>query len=135
MTKARLPIFGGLALLPPILIKTLRAEQKMKKVTKAIDECLYAKREKDEESLIDLASQLGCLYGNILRDEVGWEWRIVNADGDEFLGIGPADKSVMLAPIGYIHSQMTAPASGDNTSMLLFNMIKGGAMPKGEPDE
>ena len=70
-----------------------------------------------------------------LRDEVGWEWRIVNADGDEFLGIGPADKSVMLAPIGYIHSQMTAPASGDNTSMLLFNMIKGGAMPKGEPDE
>src|SRR5947208_4828076 len=112
-----------------------RAEVKMKKITKVIDEHLFKKKKNNKEALLELASQLGCLYGNILRDEVGWEWCIVNDEGDEFLGIGPADKSVMLAPIGYIHSQMTAPASGDNASMLLFNMIKGGTIPKGEPDE
>ncbi len=111
------------------------AEQKMTKITKVIDEYLYGKEKKDEAAVLDLASQLACLYGNILRDEVGWEWRIVSADGDEFLGIGPADKSVMLAPVAYIHSQLTAPGSGDNTSMLLFNMIKGGTIPKGKADE
>ena len=111
------------------------AEQKMTKLTNVIDQYLYGKKKKDEAAVLDLASQLACLYGNILRDEMGWEWRIVNADGDEFLGIGPADKSVMLAPVAYIHSQLTAPGSGDNTSMLLFNMIKGGSIPKGKPNE
>jgi hypothetical protein len=72
-----------------------------------------------------------------LRDEVGWEWCIVNDEGDEFLGIGPSDKSVILAPIAYVHSQMTAPISRDNTSMLLFNMIKGegGVVSEGKPGE
>jgi len=110
-----------------------RSENKVKAITKRIDEHLYGKRKAKSEALIDLASQLGCLYGNILRDEMGWEWCIVKDDGEEFLGIGPANKSVMLAPVGYIHSQMTAPVSGDNTSMLLFNMIKGGTIPKGRP--
>ncbi len=107
------------------------SEDKVKAITKRIDEHLYGKRKEQGEALIDLASQLGCLYGNILRHEMGWEWRIVKDDGEEFLGIGPANQSVMLAPVGYIHSQMTAPVSGDNTSMLLFNMIKEGTIPKG----
>jgi hypothetical protein len=111
------------------------AEAKVKKLTKLIDEHLHKKTKKNAKALENLASQLGCLYGNILRDEMGWEWCVVNDDGDEFLAVGPADKSVLLAPIGYLHSQMTAPVSGDNTSMLLFNMIKAGTIYKGKPGE
>jgi len=111
------------------------AAAKMNKIAEFIDEHLHKKKESDDQSLIGLASQLACLYGNILRDEMGWEWWIVKENGGEFLGIGPADKSAMLTPVGYIYSQMTAPASGDNTSMLLFNMIRAGNLPKGKPGE
>lgn len=111
------------------------AEAKVKRITKEIDDHLFKKKRKSKGGLLELASQMGCLYGNILRDEVGWEWCIVNDDGDEFLGIGPSDKSAILAPVAYVHTQMTAPLSGDNTSMPLFNMIKGdgGRIPEGKP--
>ena|ERR1700720_1013473 len=111
------------------------AATKMNKIAEFIDEHLHKNKESGDQSLIGLASQLACLYGNILRDEMGWDWWTVKENGGEFLGIGPADRTVVLTPVGYIYSQMTAPATGDNTSMLLFNMIRAGNLPKGRPGE
>ena len=84
---------------------------------------------------LDLASELGLLYGNLVCAKSGWTWCIVSEEGEEFLAIGPADRSVILGPVRYIYEQLGLPRREDTTVLLLFNMISGGDLPEAKPSD
>jgi len=88
-----------------------------------------------EDAAIALAFPLGYLYGEQLRKVVGWDWSYVTQDkGFESYGVVSPDKAFVCYTIKCVHDLLLDSAK-ENSSRLLFNMIKAGKIPQGQPGQ
>ena len=105
-----------------------------KAIYNAIDEIIRSRKRLTTKLETDLALNLGCLWGETVRRTLRWQWCYAKVDGTEFFAIASRDRSHVVAPMPFIMEQLRKRgASCDNTSLLLFNMLKGNSFPKAEP--
>lgn len=108
------------------------AQQAQQAICDEIDAILHRKKKASKKLTRELGVNLGCLWGQTICDTLGWHWCMVTADGADSYAIASADGSHFIEPMNFIFSQLTSPASGDNTSRLLFNMLEAGKLPPAE---
>jgi hypothetical protein len=87
----------------------------------------FAKLSEDdaEHALWALAS----LWGDSVVREVGWEWVIAIEGRDEWHAISPPNRSHLVYPF-HILDRLLTDRRSDQTSLLLYNMLKSGDLPK-----
>ena len=81
----------------------------------------------------NMSVALGSVWGHLLTKEAGWEWCALSRDGAEFLAVVSPDRACAISPVGFIGQQLAG--DGDDTVVLLFNMIRAGKLPKAAPGE
>ena len=92
----------------------------------AIDAVSLEKKKLKKDAVLDLAVNLGCLWGQIVCDELGWEWCcLMLSNGRETYVIVTPNRSHMVSPMDFVLEQLQKRMPEENTSMLLFNMLKG----------
>lgn len=92
----------------------------------AIDTFLLGKKKAGKNAVLDLAVNLGCLWGQTVCDELGWKWCcLMLGDDQETYVIVTPNRSHMVSPMNFMHTQLQKRPPEENTSMLLFNMLKG----------
>jgi hypothetical protein len=78
---------------------------------------------------------LGCLWGQTVCDRLGWEWAAVSLEpGSEFYGIVSPSRSHVVFPLHYLQDLLSDP-DRDQTSLLVYNMLKAGNLPPSAPGE
>jgi hypothetical protein len=103
-------------------------------IRSAVDAIVLGRNKPRQNAVTDLAVNLGCLWGQTVCDELKWEWcRVKFADGREAYAIVPPDRSHMVLPMDFIHRQLRKRPPEENTSMLLFNMLKGKKFGRAKP--
>jgi hypothetical protein len=91
----------------------------------AIDAVSLGKKQLKKDAVLDLAINLGCLWGQTVCDEQGWKWCcLVLGDGRETNVIVTPNRSHMVSPMDFVLEQLQKRLPEENTSMLLFNMLK-----------
>lgn len=102
----------------------------------AIQARVDAMREPAEHESCDpdtMAIDLGLLWGQMLCEAKGWEWRTLTyPDGGKSLAVCSPDLSHQVNPINFIFARVVDP-SKPNTCLLLFNMIVAGKAPMAAP--
>lgn len=88
----------------------------------------------DGETILDLALRLGCLWGQVICDELDWEWANVTFPEGDFFAILTPDRSRVMLPLHYFKELMNDPEK-DPTSELIYNMLKAGNLPPAEANE
>ncbi len=83
------------------------------------------------EERLSLYLELGCLWGQTLCTVLGWEWALVSLDENEYYGIVTQNRSHAIFPLHYIKELLEDPDK-DQTSLLVYNMLKAGDLPKAE---
>ena len=96
----------------------------------AIDDICLGKKKATAKMIEDMGINLGCLWGQTICDKLGWEWRYLTAHGSVSFAIVPPDRSYALQPMNFVFTQLHKREPDDNTSLLVFNMVVGGALPK-----
>jgi hypothetical protein len=91
-----------------------------------IDSIVLGKKKVGARTLTDLSVNIGCLWGQTVCDAAGWEWCFVKVGRDHLLAVAAPSRSHVVAPMHFVQSQLTKRPPQDNTSLLLFNMIKSG---------
>jgi hypothetical protein len=92
-------------------------------------------RETTEDGRTQTALNLGCLWGQAVCDQLGWEWAAVSLEpGSEFYGVVAPSRSHAIFPLHYVQELLSDPERGQ-TSLLLYNMLKAGDLPPAEPRE
>lgn len=101
----------------------------------AVDRLIAAKRRVPAEQADDLAIDLGCLWGQSLCDSLGWAWcQLKYGRGPAAYAVVSPDRSFAVAPMAYLLRQIGQRGPGaDNTTLLLFNMVEAGAVPRSRP--
>lgn len=101
----------------------------------AVDKLIAAKHRVSGKVRQDLAIGLGCLWGQTLCDALGWQWRSLKYRRNPAVyAVVSPDRSCAVAPLHYMSRQITQQsASADNTTLLLFNMIKENAIGQPRP--
>ena len=85
--------------------------------------------------MLDLAVNLGCLWGQTVCDELGWEWCcLMLGVGRETYVIVTPNRSHMVSPMDFVLEQLQKRLPEENTSMLLFNMLKGKKFGSAKPN-
>jgi len=80
-----------------------------------------------------IAIDLGCLWGNALRDAKQWEWCVVSTEPDTSVyAICHPSRSHAVDPIGFVHRILSSKRNA-NTTALLFNMIVADDLPEAPP--
>jgi hypothetical protein len=96
----------------------------------AIDAVTLGKKKLPMKAREGFAFDLGCLWGQIVCDALGWQWCVATVDGDEFIGVAPANRSHIVPVLNFICTQIEKRPPEENTSLLLFNMLKEGSFGK-----
>jgi hypothetical protein len=97
----------------------------------AIDPIALGRKKVSKRVETDLAVNLGCLWGQTVCDALGWEWCFVTLEsGAGTYVIVPPNRSHMVAPMDFIQTQLQKRLPEENTSMLVFNMLKGRSFPR-----
>jgi hypothetical protein len=93
---------------------------------KAIDAIALGKKKVSKNTVLDLAVNLGCLWGQTVCDALAWQWCcLVLPEGQETCVIVTPNRSHMVSPMDFVLQQLQKRLPEENTSMLLFNMLKG----------
>ena len=88
-----------------------------------------------EDGRTQTALNLGCLWGQAVCDQLGWEWAAVTLEpGSEFYGVVSPSRSHIIFPLHYMEELLSDP-DRDQTSLPLYNMLKAGSLPPAEPGE
>lgn len=106
------------------------AEKVQKAICAAIDAICLGKKKATAKQIEDLGINLGCLWGQTICDEIGWEWCYMIARGDESFAIVPPDRSYAIEAMNFVFTQLHKRLPEENTSHLVFNMVVGGALDK-----
>jgi hypothetical protein len=81
------------------------------------------------------AFNLAIAWGDSLVEEMGWEWVMLTAEsGEKTVAVASPNRSHAVPVLGYL-SKLVSSSTVDNTSLLLFNMIRAGDMGKGKAGE
>ena len=135
LTKA---MVGEIAEASDRAISSLSIKKTIKPATvvAAIQARVDAMREPAEHESCDpdtMAIDLGLLWGQMLCEAKGWEWRTLTyPDGGKSLAVCSPDLSHQVNPINFIFARVVDP-SKPNTCLLLFNMIVAGKAPMAAP--
>ncbi len=98
-------------------------------VYRALDEMRARKRVPAKEKK-QLAIDIGALWGDALCKTKKWEWCCVRPTADqEIYAICSMNRSHAVDPIGLVH-RILSSRRVPNNSLLLFNMIVSGPLPK-----
>lgn len=93
---------------------------------KAFDAIALGKKKLSNNAVMDLAVNLGCLWGQTVCDELGWQWCcLILEDRRETYVIVTPNRSHMVSPMDFVLRQLDKRLPEENTSLLLFNMLKG----------
>ena len=82
-----------------------------------------------------LAIDLGCLWGQTICDAVGWEWRSVRfpKSNPVYCVVSP-DRAFVVSPTYFmLRTLRKKGANAENTTLLLYNMIKDGGFDDAPP--
>ena len=79
----------------------------------------------------DLAFQLGCVWGELLRRKVGWAWAVAGVGADESFAIYSPGREFVILPVALMFNQLEMYAP---TALLIYNMVAAGKLPPGEAD-
>lgn len=104
-------------------------QKTQKAIRDLIDQIVLGKKKVSDHTRTDLAVNLGSLWGHSVCTTVGWEWCFAKVGGREFYAIAPPNRAHVLAPMAFLQQQLRKRPPEDNTSLLLFNMIKAGKLP------
>ena len=99
----------------------------------AINAVTLGKKKLPKKAREDFAFDLGCLWGQTVCDALGWQWCVATVDGDEFVGVASKNRSHIVPVLNFICTQIEKRSPEDNTSLLLFNMLKAGSFGKAKP--
>jgi hypothetical protein len=96
-----------------------------------VDRVINSRKRPPADKIEDLAIDLGCLWGQALCDAIGWHWcKIRHADSASVFAVVSPEGSHAVAPMPFMLRQLRQRRrDADNTTLLLFNMIKDGALP------
>ena len=95
-------------------------------VRAAIDAVASGAKKPGTDAIVDLAVNLGCLWGQTVCDELGWQWCAVGlGDGRESVVVVTPNRSNVVSPVDFVHRQLRKRPPEENASMLLFAMLKG----------
>ena len=84
-----------------------------------------------EKMVLDLAVNLGCLWGQTVCDGLDWQWCcLMLGDGRETYVVVTPNRSHIVAPMDFVLEQLQKRLPEENTSMLLYDMLKGKAFGK-----
>lgn len=106
------------------------AEKVQQAICTAIDAVCLGKKKATPKQIEDMGINVGCLWGQTICDKLGWEWCYMMAHGDESFAVVPADRSYALEAMNIVFTQLNKRAPEENTSLLVFNMVVGGALKK-----
>ncbi len=79
----------------------------------------------EEETIVNTAIGFGCLWAQTLCDQLNWEWVSVSDGEHTSQAVVSPKRRFMVLPIEYMHKLVGSDES-DQTSMLVYNMIKAG---------
>jgi len=108
-------------------------EKVQEAICKAIDAVCLGKKKATPKLVEDMGLNLGCLWGQTVCEKLGWEWCYLMAHGDEGFAVVPPDRSYAIEPMNLVFTQLHKRQPEDNTSLLVFNMVVGGALEKQKP--
>ena len=101
-------------------------------IFKAIEVVYRGKKKLKKQALEDLGTDLGCLWGQTLVDEFGWEWCMADLRGDVFVAVVSPNRAFATQPLGFIADQLQKRYPEDIDSLIAFNMIAAGKYSKGK---
>jgi hypothetical protein len=102
------------------------ADKTQSAIRKYIDSVALGKRKLSSRQATDAAVNVGCLWGQTICDAAGWEWCFVKG----LFVVASKDRAHMVAPMHFVQEQLKKRAPQENTSALLFNMIKARRLPR-----
>jgi hypothetical protein len=85
----------------------------------------------DPEACKELALTLACVWGQIICQELGWEWALVTFHEGDFYAIVTRNRSHAILPLHYFDDLLKDPEA-DPTSLLIYNMLKASDLPLAE---
>ena len=89
--------------------------------------------EANEEGETHTMLNLGCLWGQAVCDQLGWEWAAVTLEPEsELYGLVTPSRSHVIFPLHYMQELLSDPEK-DQTCLLLYNMLKAGSLPPAGP--
>jgi|SRR5579872_694815 len=104
-----------------VMIDNLREQLKMSPVSDA--------------GITTLAMGFGSLWGQALCAKLNWSWAMVQVDPDtEMFAVVSLNRSHAVYPVSYMQGLLRNPDK-DQTSLLLYNMLKEGQLPPAKPGE
>ena len=77
----------------------------------------------------NIANSLGCLWGNSVYKELGWEWIVLEEDGNDYLVVANKTRSMVIYPIEFVSICLKKPLA-DCTIELSFNMLRAQRVPE-----
>ena len=79
----------------------------------------------------DLAFQLGCVWGELLRRKAGWEWAVASVGPDESFAIYSPKREFVILPVALMFNQLAMYAP---MALLIYNMVAAGKLPPSKAD-
>jgi hypothetical protein len=99
----------------------------------ALEEVLSSEKRPTPKAIEDLAINLGSLWGQTICDCLGWEWSYVTLDENGAYAVVSPNRSHMVAPMDFILEQLQNQSAEENTSLILYKMLKAGSLMKARP--
>jgi hypothetical protein len=86
----------------------------------------------DVGSAQDVGFSFGCLWGEQLMRQFGWQWALLETEESRNLAICSTNRSLVIYPLGFLSACLENP-NIDVTVLLCFNMLMADKTPTGEP--
>jgi hypothetical protein len=105
------------------------------RVARAIAEYVEDNRPPEGDRIVEEAVELGVLWAEQLLRITGWEWvELRETNTNTQYAIVSRDRALVLFPTA-LFLELLGDTDRDNTTLLLFNMIRCGNVPEAEPGE
>ena len=98
----------------------------------AIEEVYHGKKKLSKKAVENVGADLGCVWGQTLVDEFGWEWCMADLRGDVFVAVVSPNRAFATQPLGFLQDQLQKRYPEDIDSLIAFNMIAAGKYSKGK---
>jgi hypothetical protein len=101
----------------------------------AVERQIAGPKRPPEAETENLAIDLGCLWAQTVCDALGWQWcELKYPKRPATYAIVTPDRSHAIVPMAYMARQLDQRGpSADNTTLLLFNMLKANRLPPARP--
>jgi hypothetical protein len=102
------------------------------KIVETIESRIHDYRRRDAILPLQEVAALGVLYGEAIRLVTGWNWKMTVLDEKTILALVSPDEAYLHLPVRYLAGQISLQP-GQQTLLLLFNMLAAGKLPPSSP--